>query len=248
MRMKFTIALLFVASFSLGQERGKGFIDLNQRIDFNFNNTESNLNFGFNYFLKKISISAFSSYAYGGVSKKVETHNPFELDYHLLGGGIKFKFREEQKLYTPTLKLSGFTEISSKYRGKKLEKSFVDDDKDIFFLPTLDNYVKTSYWNGIISRYSYHYISTPLIASLFFENEFKIQNEISLHVGIGYLLRLVRYTINEWSPDMSEPVIIVTETHKLRETINGKVQKFNYLSFEIGVSYTFPLKKTSKSE
>lgn len=244
MRALIITIFMFSVITSYAQEKVNGFVELIQSIDQNFTYSESNLNFGINYNLTDACVSVFGAYVYGGVSAKTASYKQFKLDYHLFGGGLKLKFRDAEKLYNPLIKLSILTEIDSKYRGGKLMKSFADNNTEINFLPTKSYYTKT-YSAGLPPtpmvdyHYSYHYISTPLLGSLFFENEFKIRKGISLHIGIGYLLRMVRYAYNEWTPDMTEPEIRITKTHSLKETTDRKIETVGHLEFEFGISYNF---------
>src|SRR5690625_6250357 len=82
------------------------------------------------------SISILGAYAYGGVFNYNSLFNhhknfaAYQLDYHLIGGGIKLRMRNTEKLYSPTLKFTFLTEITSKYRGGKIIASG-SESKDV---------------------------------------------------------------------------------------------------------------------
>lgn len=250
------IISMFCITNSYAQEKIKGFVGLSQNSDYNFITTESNLNFGIDYdFTDAGGASFFGIYAYGGVigystmTYLYKDFTKYQLDYHLLGGGIKIRFGGRDKLYNPSLRVSFLTEISSKYRGEKLIGS-VSENKEVRFSPTDHIYeVKKPLYGGsggpmIFQNYlSYHYISTPLVASFFFGNEFKVADNLHINLGIGYLFRAFRFYKNEWKLDETEPEVKITQTHSLKETNYGKIETYGYLEFELRINYTFSFNK-----
>src|SRR5690554_498121 len=197
--MKTLLLSIFLISTLIchSQERLKGLIDFSQNVNSGLNITESNLNFGIDYAFTNSSISVFGTYGYGGVFDYEGVFNykkgfyAFKLDYHLLGGGVKLRLRARDKLYNPAFKVTLLTEIASKYRGGKITASG-SESKNVDFSPTDHIYeIKKPLYGGsggpiIFQNYrSYHYISTPLIGSFFFENEFKATDNLYINLGVG---------------------------------------------------------------
>lgn len=258
MRVVFLLTFFMMYLSAFGQESIKGFVGLSQNSDYNFTISETSLKFGVKFNNSFTSISILGVYAYGGVFNYNSLFNhhknfaAYQLDYHLIGGGIKLRMRNTEKLYSPTLKFTFLTEITSKYRGGKIIASG-SESKDVNFSPTDHIYeIKKPLYGGsggpiIFQNYrSYHYISTPLVGSFFFGNEFEITDNLYLNIGIGYLLRAFRFYKNEWKLDETEPNVKITNTHKLKETKYGKVETDGYLVFELGINYTFSFKAKNK--
>jgi len=251
---------LFLTLMCYGQEKMKGFIDLSQNFNYRLNiplkgftNTKSNLTFGIDYKLTNTSISAFGTYAYGGVVNYTNFptfHNSFsayQLDYHLMGGGIKLRFRGRERLYSPTFKVIFLTEIASKYRGGKIIAS-VSENREVYFSPT-DRIYKSKKpssngTGGSITPhyYTFNYISTPLIGVFYLGNEFKVTDNLNINIGIGYLFRAFRFYKNEWGLSETEPKVGIIQTHSLKETNYGEIEIEGYLEFEFGLSYFFSFK------
>lgn len=255
---RFLLAIfLFSTLMSYSQEKLKGFIDFSQNVNYGLTITESNLNFGVDYAFTNTSISVFGTYGYGGVFDYVGLPNynknfsAFQLDYHLLGGGAKLRLRGKDKLYRPTFKATFITEIASKYRGGKIEgvgnSSLLNNE--VYFSPTdhiyeIKNWVQGSHGGSyVFQNYrSYHYISTPLVGSFFFENEFKATDNLYINLGIGYLVRIFRFYKNEWGLNETMPKVEIIETHSFNESSYGKIETYDYLEFELGISYLFSFK------
>jgi|SRR5690554_1628376 len=255
----FVIVIFSMPCFS--QER-KMYISISQNGNYRlklpdkgFTDTESNLHFGLNYDIINASISLFGTYAYGGVVNYTnfkafhKDFSPYQLDYHLLGGGFLLRFREKDKFYSPTIKGIFLTEMSSGYRGEKLIGS-VSDGQEVYFSPTNRFYENNEPLYGgsggpIIFKnyYSFNYVSTPLVGSFYFGNEFTLNNNLFLNVGIGYLFRIFRFYKNEWKLNESEPEVDISDKYSLKKTSNGQTEIVGSLEFEIGISYTFSFKK-----
>src|SRR5690554_7766377 len=98
----FLLFILMYPMFTLhSQKRLNGYVGLSQNMSLDFTTTKSNLDFGVNYNITDASLSFYGTYAYGGVvnyNSGEYFHKDFsayQLVYHLLGGGIKFKFRDK---------------------------------------------------------------------------------------------------------------------------------------------------------
>lgn len=245
---------LFLTLMCYGQEKMKGFIDLSQNVNYGLTITESNLNFGIDYAFTNSSISIFGTYAYGGVFvydgvvNFNKNFSAYQLDYHLMGGGVKVRFRGRDKLYSPTFKATVLTEIASKYRGKGILAS-TSENKEVHFSPTNHIYEYKKWVQGshggsyVFQNYkTYNYISTPLLGGVFFGNEFKATDNLSINLGVGYLFRVIRFYKNEWGLNETMPKVEIKQTHSLKETSYGNLETHGYLEFELGISYFFPSK------
>lgn len=261
MRLLLISLLIFYPTCYYSQERLHGYIGVSQMANYRlklpdkgFTDTESNLHFGLNLDLINASVSFFGSYAYGGVVNYTnfkafhKNFSPYQLDYHLLGVGVRLRLRNKDKFYSPIMKASFLTEVYSNYRGKKLIGS-VSDNKEVYFSPTDRIYEnKNPKYGGsggpliFENYYSFNYISTPLVGSFFVGNELKLSSDLYLNIGIGYLFRVFRFYKNEWELNESEPEVDITDTHSLKENKYGKIETVGSLEFEVGLSYTFSFK------
>src|SRR5690554_4086504 len=254
MRTFLLTIFLFSTLMCYSQEKLKGFIDLSQNVNYGLTITESNLNFGIDYAFTNSSISIFGTYAYGGVFvyDGVVNYNKnfsaYQLDYHLMGGGAKVWFRGRDKLYNPTFKAIFLTEIASKYRGGKIMGSLLEN-REVHFIPIEHIYEHKKWVQGshggswVFQNYkTYNYISTPLLGGVFFGNEFKATDNLSINLGVGYLFRAFRFYKNEWGLNETMPKVEITQTHSLKESSYGKIEIEGYLEFEFGLSYFFSFK------
>lgn len=236
------------------QKRLNGYVGLSQNMSLDFTTTKSNLDFGVNYNITDASLSFYGTYAYGGVvnyNSGEYFHKDFsayQLDYHLLGGGIKFKFRDKDKFYSPTLKITFLTEIASKYRGKEL----ISDGNHALFDPTNHHYPIFDEKNysppKVIGHSALDYISTPLVGSFLFGNEFKVYNDLFINVEVGYSFRIFRYKRKKWLLGEKEPVTEITQTHSLKDTSKGINEFEGYLEFGFGINYFFSFHKNKNKK
>lgn len=253
MKTFLSFILLFFTITCFGQEKVNGYVELYQTVNFATTNTETNLSFGVNFNLQKGSTLLFGSYAYGGVVDCDDFDfyhkyfSAYQLDYHLLGGGIKLRFRNKDKLYSPTLKVTLFTEIASKYRGKEL----ISGGNRALFDPTSYHYPifnKNYSPPKVIGHAAFDYISTPLIGSFLLGNEFKIYDDLFINIEVGYLFRFFRYKYKKWLLDETEPVTEITQTHRLKDTSKGTTEFEGYLEFGFGINYFFSFHKNKNKK
>lgn len=261
--MKILTSTMFLFLFFnvQGQTKVGFYTGLSQTVDHLFRNTESYMDMGPSFKFEKGSFNVFFTYAYGGVfnynaaNKPDSFHGnfkPYGLDYHLLGGGLKYRFRKEEAFYHPTLKITVLSEVGSSYRGSGLELGYeqnsMGEDYPLFS-PTDHIYPYYQLSNGknekdkLLYYHTYNYISTPLVGSVFLGNEFQLFKGFFLNIELGYMFRAFRYSHNKWLPNESESPVEIVETHKLKETSNGKTIFIHYFEISLGINYTFSFKK-----
>lgn len=233
----------FFISFSLLSQKPKGYVALYQTSDLFFNLTETNLDLGISFPLNRGVISFMVSYKYGG-NVGFDSIPAYKMDYHLFGGGLKYRLLDRTKRYSPTIRLSVLTEIRSNYRGKKLGNHNYGENFEFFPWNEIgkDYHYDGSGISGVTNS-AFDYISTPLMGGVFIGNELRIIKTLYLNLEIGYQFRAVRIKYKEWSGYQEEPLTPIIETHKLKTTENGKVGFAHYFEFSVGISYTFPFKK-----
>lgn len=257
----FIFTLFLILLFEVkGQNNKKLYAGLSQTVDHLFRNTESILDVGTTFKYEKGRFNVFLTYAYGGVFNYNaaykpdafhEGFKPYGFDYHLLGGGLRYKFEPKESFYHPTLKMTILTEVGSCYRGKGLELGYELNSKEDYFplfSPTDHIYphFQLSYQNNdknkLLYYHTYNYISTPLVGSFFFGNEIRLFKDFFLNLELGYMFRAFRYYHNKWLPEEQEQPIEIVETHRLKDTSNGKTIFEHYFEFEIGFNYSFSFK------
>lgn len=127
-------------------------------------------------------ISLFGSYQRGGNFRKADIPL-YQMNYHLLGGGLKYRALNPTKIYSPTISLSALTEVAPNYGGKMLGLKHSGSNFDAFdFFPSNSSgkiYSSENYHTqDVIDQYVYDYISTPLMDVVFIGNEFKLMNSL----------------------------------------------------------------------
>lgn len=241
------VLLLFNFYVCHSQEKVKGYIDVSQNLH-SIIYTETNISFGINFPLETGSISLFGNYEYGGNWK---IHSPYadrivpayKLDYHFLGGGVKYRILKKSKFYSPTIQLTALTEIVSHYRGNYIVRSDFNSE-GFFFQPT--NYYSEPYVYGYPKGYIkeiFYYVSTPFIGSILIGNEFKIYKELNVNLGIGFSMRGVKVRYKSWNTYESEPKADISNPYSLEG-----ISWLKILDLSFGLNYTFSFKKKPKIE
>jgi len=242
-KITFFFVISFIPILSLSQKTISGEVEISQFVHSKIY-TESGITLGVNLPLTKGNISFLLQYKYGGnwetTDLKYQKVEMYSLDYHLIGGEIKYRVLDQFKLYSPTIHISLSTDIASGYRGGYLQSIGVFKNERFYsFEPS--NSPQTG---GLISpnqNYAYYYISTPLIASLMIGNEFKIIENLHVSLGLGFSIRSVKVGYKEWYNSQPEPKPDLKSPSALSNT-----DKIKMLDLKLGLSYTFPFKKISQ--
>lgn len=258
MRTLFITLCILFSFISYSQHKVKAYTGISEHTNLLPKFLETDFDFGISIPMENSMISFFGTYGYGGNAPWMNTHM-FDLDFNLLGGGLKIRFRKEKYVYHPMLKLTILTGVGSKYRGKFLDwegdpyEVLIDyNDVSIFpyFWPANDfgpitqiDYIGHGIDFILIGHFKYDYISTPLVVSYFFGNEFQIFKGFYINVELGYMFRAIRYKEERWMLGDSEPQTKIVDTHKLKTTSNGTTFYEQYLEFGIGINYTFSCRK-----
>lgn len=234
------IIFIFFTFFCIGQKKVRGYVSLEQNFNFSFDyNCETNFNFGVTYPLKNSNLTLIGSYYFGGNINNRNLTESYRLTYHLLGGGIKYRIGAIHKFYHPALRVNLSTQFATNYKGGNLDE-ISDEGKARFYPNTTSSYpiYKTNYQpysQTLVGHYAYYYVSSPLLGSIFFDNEFKLFDDFYFSVSIGYLFRAYQYQKVSWSLNEPKPALNT-------KTINFTTLYNHHLEFAIGLNYTFDFK------
>gem|GEM_PF-3046308 len=244
--MKVLLILAFFLSsvhVCSSQERVNGYISFSQNIN-RFFWLESNAVAGVLFPLKTGSISTSVIYVYGGnlpASFKYEKVRAYTMQYHLLGGEVKYRIRNSDKIYSPTIQLSALSDIGSTYRGKYLKTigTITNNIHDVEYYFSPANTYGTQALS--IKNFTAYYVSTPFEGNLLVGNEFKLLKGLFLNFGIGFTIRGVKIRYKEWNKGTPEPESDISDPHSL----TGLKWK-KEVSLTLGLNYTFSFKKKEK--
>ncbi len=200
--------------------------------------TETELGIGVNLALKRGSISFLMHYQYGGNWETKDLNyqrvEMYALDYHLLGGEIKYRIFNISNFYSPTLCVSLSKEITSSYRGGYLQSvGMYVDGREYVFEPS--NSSQTGGLTNPNKNLAYYYVSTPLIASIMIGNEFKIMEGFYANLGLGMSIRSIRVGYKEWHSSEPEPEPVLKSI--------STPEKLRMFDLKLGLSYVLPFKK-----
>jgi hypothetical protein len=246
--MKRLLVFLFFTFFKMNyfysQSKIKGYADFTQNT-VQFSWLESRFKIGSGFQLKAGNIFTSIEYVFGGNSPGNVYHekiSAYTMKYHALGGEIKYRGRNLDKIYSPTVLCSFLTDIGSTYRGKYLATAgaITDNSHSVF----LNFFPAKTYFSQALStkNFSYYYISTPIVFDFIFGNEFKIISNLYVNLGVGITMKGISVGFKEWYKGTLEPNSNVS-----------KIYSFNHLkwntSFNLsfGLNYTFSFKKKDKN-
>lgn len=243
--MRITASIIFslICSISFSQKQIGIYSELSQsfpKIMF----TETNLSLGVSMPISIGMISTFIQYQFGGNYKIKREGNfkAYEIQYQMLGGGLKYRFLSKMKLYSPTLKISAATELTSNYRGGYLYSRINAYNKEYYsFFPTRNHEIEKVTYDGELYNtynYVYYYVSTPLVLSILVGHEFRLTKGLNFNVGIGYSARAVKARLKKWGAGTTEPPSDISKTHSMQG-----VKWFHMIDLNLGFNYTFPIKK-----
>jgi|SRR5690554_54789 len=225
------------------QVRIKTYVGLSQQWLSDFSYTESQVETGLSLVLKKGVISFFGAYHYYGnlsIRGDDEEYIPmYKFTSHLVGGGFKYRVNKISRFYSPVFGFSLVTEFASNYRGGRLGISNYDEKGELFFRPS--NRISEIYnSNGTTPLFynTYIYLSTPLIANLFFENSFTISNGLSLNIEIGLSIAKRSVHYKQWNYNEEEPDTIIGELNSSAYS-HGEIKNLKNLNFNFGIQYIF---------
>lgn len=157
---------------------------------------------------------------------------PFELNYHMLGGKIKYRILNHEKRFSPTIELSALTEVKSNFRN-----AFIDDNyaisKDVFFIED-DNTI-------FVYRTFY---SLPLLSNLSFGYDFLLAKGLNLNISTGVSLRVINNRSIGWVLPYASEMEFVNIIKKYPIS-----RKYIFAAnVKIGLSYILPSKKAIMEE
>lgn len=238
MKILSVISFLLISLIGFSQNKVLGEFELSQFLHSKIY-TETDLSIGINLPLKVGNISFFVQYEYGGNWKTTDNNmqevSMYTLDYHLIGGGIKYRILNQSKFYSPTIHISALTEIASNYRGGYLKsRGYFPNEREYSFEP--NNTVQIG-GDSPNKKYTYYYVSTPFLGSVLIGNEFRVLEGLFVNLGIGMSMRATKVRYKEWYSSEPEPSPNLSKTHSF-----DNVNWFKTFDLNLGINYTFPFK------
>lgn len=159
----------------------------------------------------------------------------FKYRSHFIGGEVSYHIFKNKKRFSPYISIFLASEVSKNSKNTYLNESFGYRD-----YPFIYESIFSPGYPPKITYWSYFYISTPFIGSLTGGCVFRASKDININLGVGYGLRWMKTKYAEWQKN--------EDINKKLKTISSKNDYFHLLDVQLGLSYSFPLKKTSKSE
>lgn len=227
------IILISIISFQIkSQVRVKGIIGFESRYKFEpFGNTNllsfspeigceinSSLRLSLGY---KHSLNVFGSSFY---TRK-------RPNYQFLLLKTSYLFNKSERRFLPILSIDFGTQIFSNYKY-----GFLDVDRYYSF----DALNGTEQYPGTFVKSSNFYYSTPFLGSVNGGISIKLFPDLHLNILAGYSLRVIRFKFLD---------NLELENYQSRlESAPTQSKLFHLANIQLSLSYTFPLKKTSKSD
>src|SRR5690554_109597 len=194
------------------------------------------LKIGYRFENKKSDLEVGVIYCYSG---SLSGHSKYFISQnHSLGSSLKYSFVNKGKKIKPFLNFNTLIEIASNYRN-----GFLLIERHIPSLNPSATYYYPSVPGGeytVDYYYSNFYHSTPLASSLLGGIDIKLNQNLSLNIAAGYAFRIMKVKYAEWKEK--------EDVYKKLETIPTENVFSHFLDVQLGLSYDFPLKKTSKSK
>lgn len=184
------------------------------------------LKIGYRFENKKSDLEVGIIYCYSG---SLSGHSKYFISQnHSLGSSLKYSFVNKGKKIKPFLNFNTLIEIASNYRN-----GFLLIERHI---PSLNpSYTVDYYSYTVYHYYSNFYHSTPLASSLLGGIDIKLNQTLSLNIAAGYAFRIMKVKYAEWKKN--------EDVYKKLETIPTENVFSHFLDVQLGLSYSFPLKK-----
>lgn len=247
--MKKTIILsLFIPLLSFGQDK----VNFQLHGDFSHYLKKSfsyayetymaeSIALGINVSSKKIDVNTlfFYNFMYSGIYKFNAIKDYTRL--HQIGGKFEIIFLSNTKRFRPYLSLTSGTSLDRKYKNKLLDSEalvFIDKaEVDIHFLSKVQP--------NPITRYARFYQSTPFIGTFVTGCDVRIVENFHVKVGVGYGLQIMKTKYAEWSGGKTNNPInpYPPNMEAFLKDIPMDTHYFHLLDVQVGLSYSFPLKK-----
>lgn len=233
MRILFIISFCFLSFTCSCQGLRNIFFDVSNMIS--KKNTRSyynisNLTIGKSIIYNKSSIDFGFSYGFSGNLSGV-TASTYIFKSHLFGGRVDYSFwLNNENSVKPYISLALYTEIASNYYNGTL---FEDMHKPIPI---------RSFTQHTPSYKARFYQGTPIVANFFVGFSVKLTKSFFFKTAFGFGYENIKTKYVEWQDE--EYVII---ENKLKDKVVESHPLFSY-NLQIGLRYTFPLKKSSTSQ
>jgi len=214
---------LFTSTFTIGQNKD---LKLATKVTYGlyadmFINSPK-IEIGINLPIKENDLYFYLSYGF----IKSSSYNG-----HYIGVSTEYHFLSNKKRFRPYLGISILSEIATNYKGGYLSgEDFI----------TTDSYGSMFGFYPLYYNASGFYYSTPLFATLSSGFDVRLIKDLHLSFSLGYGLQVMRYKYLEWINDEDYRELLKEEPMKKKV--------FHYVNVQLGLSYAFPLKKTSKTQ
>ncbi|HLS70812.1 MAG TPA: hypothetical protein VK027_04045 [Chitinophagaceae bacterium] len=168
---------------------------------------------------------------------KISSYNSI-LRSHFIGGKVKYLFRERIKVLRPFIEVQALTELGTNFKnGYLLQEEYIPniEPSATYYYPSIPGGEYT-----VNYYYSNFYYSTPLVGGILAGIDIRLAQNLNLNIAAGYGFHIMKVKYATWKED--------EDVHEKLNTIPTENIYSQMLDFQVGLSYVFPLKKTSKSE
>ncbi|HLW39607.1 MAG TPA: hypothetical protein VKX31_04385, partial [Brumimicrobium sp.] len=154
---------------------------------------------------------------------------------HLIGIGLKLRFQQEKR-FGFLLSLNGHHQLSSNYSLAFMREEGWFSDQPLGHTVSFGSHGGPPYSTLFYSEF---YTRTPFIGNIFAGINYRVFEGFCLSFSIGPGVRIFKTKSASWSSWTGDP----SYDYKKLETKHEVTNYGTTMDFELGVSYTFPLKK-----
>lgn len=218
-----------------------GRIGLDAGVRFNRNNGSlyvllnyyysSNVTYNFPYDSIYIDFENKKTKYYDAEGNRIRFAFSSLLRSHFVGVTLKYTFKKERRFVNPFISFQALTEVNSNFEnGYLIYRSYIPS--------YITGQQSSGYGGAFLVSHFYH--STPLASNLLGGIGIKLSQNLSLNIAAGYAFRVMKVKYAEWKEN--------EDVYKKLETIPTENVFSHFLDVQLGLSYDFPLKKTSKTQ
>lgn len=161
----------------------------------------------------------------------------YDIISHDIGLSMEYHFTEEEKRFRPFIEIDIFSEIKSNYKNGILDNESLTSpiirELSAETMPTSS----LSTPGKVVFKNSFYY-STPFIGSILAGCAIRLVDNLHLSLAVGYGRKMMKYKYLEWQKG--------DDYQSMLEKRGTKTKNFNYVDFQLGLSYTFSFHKNRK--
>lgn len=228
-----TFFIIFLVNTTYSQDKFYIYTNLSHGFSLNIGHgflySMSNASLGGQVNTRHGNITVYATYQFGG---NIGGATSYKLNYLALGGGLKYRFLNNERRFSPYFEVGIMTELATSYRNGYLNMVGFHPQNS----PQRESF-SYSHSDPVQYRsYSRFYHSTPLISSIILGADIRLVNGLYFDFGLGYGIRGMKTKWYDWegTDDLSQEKI---------EQLPIEIQWFNMLDVKLGLSYAFSLKK-----